>query len=148
MRVKTRADYEALNAQEQVEFKKLLAGACVKQKEEDGFLVDYFDFTPLAPFGLAQSDLELPELERVEVVEQKELIPTQISPAQAEVLLSRLGKLEEVLGFINSLGSEAVIKWNRMTYVDRNDPITLGLKEFLDYTDEQVDEMFIEASKI
>ena len=65
--VKTKTDFSLLSNEDQEKFKTILAGACIKQKEENNQIVDYYDFSALKPFGFLESDLTLPALKKVDI---------------------------------------------------------------------------------
>ncbi len=65
--VKTKTDFSLLSNEDQEKFKTILAGACIKQKEENNQIVDYYDFSVLKPFGLLESDLNLPALKKADI---------------------------------------------------------------------------------
>lgn len=65
--VKTKTDYNSLNNEDQEKFKTILAGSCIKQKEENNQIVDYYDFSVLKPFGFLESDLKLPAFKKVDI---------------------------------------------------------------------------------
>lgn len=65
--VKTETDFSLLSNEDQEKFKTILAGACIKQKEENNQIVDYYDFSVLKPFGLLESDLNLPALKKADI---------------------------------------------------------------------------------
>lgn len=65
--VKTKTDFSLLSNEDQEKFKTILAGACIKQKEENNQIIDYYDFSVLKPFGLLESDLNLPALKKADI---------------------------------------------------------------------------------
>lgn len=65
--VKTETDFSLLSNEDQEKFKTILVGACIKQKEENNQIVDYYDFSVLKPFGLLESDLNLPALKKADI---------------------------------------------------------------------------------
>lgn len=92
-RIKTKRDFDLLSTQDQEKFKLILAGACVKQKEENNKIVDYYDLTILKPFGFIESDLDLPVLKKVDIDLDTKLKETK----------------EKKISDINSLCDKAII---------------------------------------
>lgn len=60
--IKTKSDFESLNQKDKEMFKNILAGACVKQKEDNNQIVDYYNYEILEKFGLKKEDISLPKL--------------------------------------------------------------------------------------
>lgn len=65
--IKTKSDFDSLSEGDKELFKKILAGSCVKQKEENNKIIDYYDFSILETFGIDESDLDLPILKEVDI---------------------------------------------------------------------------------
>lgn len=65
--IKTKSDFVSLNQKDKEMFLNILAGACVKQKEENNQIVDYYDYEVLEKFGLSGNDLDLPDLKFVDI---------------------------------------------------------------------------------
>jgi hypothetical protein len=79
-------------------------------------------------------------------------IPQSISMRQARLMLSREGSLSAVQEAIDLLPEsqreEAQIEWDYAQMVNRDNPIMQLIAQKIGLTDEQLDEMFLEASKL
>lgn len=106
-------------------------------------------------------NIELNEFEYVEkiveaVVENKEIqemlsnenkVPTKISPRQARLILLDRGLLDEVDEIVK-VDRRTQIYWEYATEISRDDSILNSLGFALNLNNEQLDELFIEASKL
>ena len=89
----------------------------------------------------------LPKTE-VEIVEyRKSQVPQSITPLQAKLQLLKLGLLDEVETLVTG-DRTSQLYWEYASVVERDNAILLLMAEQLGLTSEQVDEMFIEASKL
>jgi len=75
----------------------------------------------------------------------QEVTPLQLRLA---ILNGDVLSLEELDTAIASQGAEAQIRWNYAPYIPINHPLVLEIKDTLNLTDDQVEEIFIEASQI
>ena len=79
-------------------------------------------------------------------------VPTEVSMRQARLQLLAYGVLDQVQTVIDSMPSpdkeQAQINWDYAIAVYRTDPLVLAMQQALNLTDEQVDTLFIEASKL
>ena len=73
------------------------------------------------------------------------LCPQTITPAQGRIMLSRLGKLEDIENTIEHMDKEAQIFWEYALSWDRLNPIVIQLANQFEF---DIDNLFIEASKI
>lgn len=83
----------------------------------------------------------------------KESIPQVISLRQAREILIKRGLFEQVHSYIESIEDptqKAIIinYWEYSTVFERRNPTVLQMSEMLGLSSEQLDELFIEASKL
>jgi hypothetical protein len=71
--------------------------------------------------------------------------PRTITPAQGRIILSRMGKLDDIENAIKLLDKEAQIFWEYALVWHRLNPIVIQLTDQFDF---DIDKLFIEASKI
>jgi hypothetical protein len=77
---------------------------------------------------------------------QQALVPNSVTRHQAMVLLHRLGLRENIKSFLNSPGNEeAKIAWEEASEFRRDSDFIALVAEELSLTDEQVDNMFLQA---
>ena len=80
------------------------------------------------------------------------VIPREVTMRQARLQLHKLDMLKDVQPAIDSLDepqrTEAQIEWDYATSIKRDNESVQLLIEKLELTDEQVDEWFLEASKL
>lgn len=74
-------------------------------------------------------------------------IPFNISMRQARLQLLEVGLLDDVEAFISS-DRKSQIEWEYATSVERYSPLVEAIKGALNLSDEQIDDMFLEASKL
>lgn len=78
--------------------------------------------------------------------------PRSVSMRQARKALLRAGKLDQVETAIANMpgiqGQEARIEWEYSSEVLRNQPLTLALAQIIGLNEQQIDELFITASKL
>jgi hypothetical protein len=79
--------------------------------------------------------------------ERKASIPQSISPRQARLQLLKTGLLDELESVV-SANREWRISWEYATEVNRNSPLIDAVATQANLTPEQIDQMFIEASKL
>lgn len=105
---------------------------------------DYVEFETLTKVSKANLDLAIIEKERIE----KSLkVPASISMRQGKLHLLSLSLLDSVEDII-STNRAWQIEWEYSSEVLRVSPLIEVLKVSLQLTDDQVDNMFIAASKL
>lgn len=83
-----------------------------------------------------------------EIIEyRKSQGPKSITPLQAKLQLLKLGLLDEVEALVTG-DRTSQLYWEYASVIERDNEILLMMAEQLGLTSEQVDEMFIEASKL
>ncbi|RAZ49210.1 hypothetical protein [Campylobacter hyointestinalis] len=95
---------------------------------------------------------ELYKLEPEELVIQEPKID-KITLRQTKLILNQMGLLSQVETYINSIENEqlkatAKIEWEYANEVERTNPLIATLQTGLNLSDEQVDNMFKQASKL
>ena len=89
----------------------------------------------------------LPKTE-VEIVEyRKSQVPQSITPLQSKLQLLKLGLLDEVEALVTGDRS-AQLYWEYASVIERDNAVLLLMANSIGLTSEQVDEMFIAASKL
>ena len=80
----------------------------------------------------------------------KTYVPQVISPFQAKALLMQLGMFDEVEAYMARPDTDPIVKlaWNVAQEFQRASPSLVLLQQVLSLTDEEVDEMFRQASRI
>ena len=76
-----------------------------------------------------------------------EPIPQVITMRQARLQLLEVGLLDDVEAFV-ALDRKSQIEWEYANEVYRESPLIESVKGALSLTDEQIDEMFLKASKL
>lgn len=80
------------------------------------------------------------------------IVPEKVTMRQARLALMQFGILDDVETLIQSLegatGVAARIEWDYSSEVFRNKPFVVSLGAQLGLTDEQIDQLFINASQI
>lgn len=78
------------------------------------------------------------------------IVPQRVSKFQAKAALYNNSLLQTVLDIINHPDTQMLMKlaWEDAQYFERNSPTIISLAEQLELTEEQVDDLFIEASEI
>ena len=79
-------------------------------------------------------------------VETPIIIPTSITMRQCRLELLAQGVLDQVNALIEG-NAEAQIEWEYATTIERSNMLVTTMQNALNLTDEQVDEMFLSASK-
>ena len=74
-------------------------------------------------------------------------VPRTVSMRQAEQALHAAGLLEQVEAVIAAADRSAQIDWKRATEINRDWPLLLQLQPVLGWTDQQIDDLFIDANK-
>lgn len=76
------------------------------------------------------------------------IVPKSVSPRQIRLLLLQQNLLESVETLIAQQSADVQIAWQYATEYYRDDPLLLQLATDLQLTSEQLDQFFIEASKL
>lgn len=71
-----------------------------------------------------------------------------VSMRQARIALARRGDLSRVEAAVQAAGQEAQIEWEYAHILNRNSDIVANIGAVLGYTDEELDDLFVEASHI
>lgn len=74
-------------------------------------------------------------------------IPQEITMRQARLQLLEVGLLDDVEALV-ALDRNSQIEWEYANEVYRQSPLIEAVKEAMSLTDEQIDNMFLEASKL
>lgn len=79
-------------------------------------------------------------------------VPKRVSMRQARHALNAAGLLSQVETFLNMLPeaeqTAAKIEWEYSTTLDRDNPVVLQLIPLLELTEQQVDQLFINAASL
>lgn len=105
---------------------------------------DYVDFDSLAK--VSEENISLALIQKEEI-EKNLKVPTSISMRQGKLHLLSLDLLDSVEAIISTNRSWQ-IEWEYSSEVLRTSPLIEILKVNLQLTDDQVDDMFIAASKL
>ena len=105
----------------------------VEQPKQDGFYA-----TEVAPVNNVQT-WELREIPKE--------VPQTITPLQAKLQLLEIGLLDDV-EVIVSADRKIQLYWEYASVIERDNEILLMMAEQLGFTSNQLDDMFINASKI
>ena len=78
------------------------------------------------------------------------LVPTSVTPYQAKAVLLNAGLFQQVDQYIQSLGPNTLeyLAWNSAQNFYRESPFIVSIGTQLGLTPNQIDQLFIEASKI
>lgn len=81
---------------------------------------------------------------------KQDAIPKQVTMAQAQLVLYKIGVLDDIEAFMANPDTprEYKIYWNKAQVVERANPIVGIMQGLLSLTTEQIDNLFIEAAKI
>ena len=82
-----------------------------------------------------------------ELIEIPKEVPQEITPLQCKLQLLEIGLLDEVEALVTA-DRKVQLYWEYASVIERDNEILLMMAEQLGLTSEQVDEMFIEASKL
>lgn len=105
----------------------------VEQPKQDGFYA-----TEVAPVNNVQT---------WELIENPKVVPQAITPLQAKLQLLKLGLLDEVEALVTG-DRTSQLYWEYASVVERDNAVLLLMANSIGLTSEQVDEMFMEASKL
>lgn len=112
---------------------------------------------PTIPFGkIAKWDYDKSNWEFIDnpanQIPDKPLVPMTVTMRQARLALLKAGKLSMVASVIDSLPSPdkeyVQIEWEYSQTVERNRPYVIQLGEALGLSEEELDNLFIEAIKL
>lgn len=82
----------------------------------------------------------------------EKIVPQVVTPRQARLALLQANVLTQVINTFEQLEeplkSAAKIEWEFSTEIDRKSPLVNVMKNVLEWDDEQIDDLFISASKI
>lgn len=78
----------------------------------------------------------------------KQPVPSKVEMRQARRILAREGLLASVNSLIEQLDEETQVEWEFASSVERNHALIALVKSNLGFTDEQIDMLFIQASKL
>lgn len=84
------------------------------------------------------------------ILDSMPAVPSLInSVSMRQIRLELLSQelLDDVTLAVEQSGIAAQIEWEYATSVDRNNPLVAAIQQILQYTDEQVDDLFIKAAK-
>ena len=106
-------------------------------------------------FNIAENEFEyvekiVPTVEEEKIEEQivdENSVPTKISRLQAKLQLLEIGLLDEVEDLV-AQDRKVQLYWKEADNFYRTDSILLSMATTIGLTDEQLDELFIEASKL
>lgn len=81
--------------------------------------------------------------------EQKALVPYSITPTQGRILLKQMGILDQVNQMVEQSEDQALqIYWEYSLSWDRDNPYISSMANLLGMSEEDLDELFIQASQI
>lgn len=103
--------------------------------------------------GLNEQGLRQFKIVKPPKPEIKEKEVTKITLRQAKLILNEKGLLANVESYINSIADEklkatALIEWEYANEVDINNPLISAIKQGLSLSDDEVKDMFKEASRL
>jgi hypothetical protein len=70
-------------------------------------------------------------------------IPQQISAAQFRIAAYEMGLLSNIEAAVDAADMPTQLKYKHAQYFDRNDPMLLSMATLLNYTSQQIDDLFI-----
>jgi hypothetical protein len=122
---------------------------------KDGTSIDFPSMDAVAVFRLANP--EWADIEAVSYTEEPEpvapVVPDQVTLWQLRAVLEIMGLEATVTAVIKGMpeGVESTVAWRAWEYANnirRSSPTVIALKAILQLTDEQVDQIFIQAEQI
>ena len=120
----------------------ILANFNVEQvMKEDGTVMYQYEQLRFAP-PISDEAIEKAVAKRVDELKVK-----SITPLQAKLQLHRLGLLDEVEAMVSN-DVEIKLYWEYALVIERSHPVLQNVAAQLGLTDEQVDNMFADASKL
>lgn len=108
-------------------------------KDENGYISLYNSLTE--KFGGVQVSVS-------EVEGQVQTTVRAVTARQARLQLAKINLLTQVETLVDTLGAEAKINWEYASYVQIDNPLIEAVKLSLEMSDEQIQTMFNEASKL
>lgn len=97
---------------------------------------------------LADGVYTYPAVDKTPEEIKAETFVAQITPRQCRLWLSRAGLLGGVESMLQSVGGEALIEWEYASSIDRTHSLVQALVGQLGLTEDQLHQMFYEASKL
>lgn len=95
---------------------------------------------------------EISQLPALATPDPPPVIPSSITQRQARISMLDAGILDDVEAAISSIagveGEKARIAWEWASEIRRDDPLLISIAEHLGLDSEQIDQIFLEASKI
>lgn len=95
-------------------------------------------------------DIEEPETQPAPTEPSGPIIPDVVTMAQAKLALHYAGLLQTVETLLNSLPESdkatALIEWNHRQTLERGHPLVTHVAEALELTEQQLDELFVDAA--
>ena len=129
---------------------KVLVAVCIEErsKEISGEVEQYFEFEQLEyDTSFSTEVLEAIALKYDAEALRKRLDNMTITPLQAKLQLYRVGLLDEVDAMV-ATDREVQLYWEFALEIRRTHPTLIAMAAGLGLTDEQLDELFVEAAKI
>ena len=77
-------------------------------------------------------------------------VPVQVTPAQCDLALDGIGKLDALNAMIDNSATpnEVRIRYRRATAIRRDSPFVVQLGHALGLSDKQIDDLFVAAAKL
>lgn len=77
------------------------------------------------------------------------VIPTSITMRQCRLMLVQIGKYQDVVTFIENSENDTIkIEWEYASFIERSNPLVTILAQQLELTEKDIDNLFVEASKL
>lgn len=73
-------------------------------------------------------------------------VPQFVTPLQARRALLAAGKLAEVQAYVDAATADVQLAWEYATEIRRDNPIILAAAGELEWTEQQLDQLFIDAA--
>ena len=108
-------------------------------KDENGYISLYNSLTE--KFGGVQVSV-------TEVEGQVQTTVRAVTARQARLQLAKTNLLDQVETLVETIGAEAKINWEFASYIQIDNPLIEAVKTSLELTDEEIQTMFNEASKL
>lgn len=86
--------------------------------------------------------------EQEQGISEKVIIPEFITRKQAKLILKQKGLLEQVESTLSGASELQKIEWDESLHFERNNPVLLSIAQSLNLSDEQIDQMFVEAKTL
>lgn len=121
-------------------FPESVLPASTTNHENEAHLKDLWERGLAGEFGLIETYIE------------HKIVPNQITPLQAKTVLLNHNLLDTVSTYIENLngvdGKKTQLAWEFASSFDRDHPLITTIGSALNLTSEQIDDLFIEASKL